>query len=76
LKNLEKSRKIYLQHFLIIVQTRKQRKIKMRNATITEIKHAENSLETSYEFGIEINLEQILAVEFNEGLSSDINNFN
>ncbi len=48
----------------------------MRNATITEIKHAENSLETSYEFGIEINLEQILAVEFNEGLSSDINNFN
>ena len=45
----------------------------MKNATITEIKYVENSLELLNEFGIEINLDSILIEEYKLGLSSDIN---
>lgn len=46
----------------------------MSAATVTEIKHVENSLEVLNEFGIEIDLESILSEEFKQGLSSDISN--
>ena len=46
----------------------------MKNATITEIKHLENSLEVLNKFGIEIDLEAILVTEFEQGLASDISN--
>jgi hypothetical protein len=45
----------------------------MNNATATLIK-VDNSLEVLAEFGIEINLESILAEEFELGLPSDISN--
>lgn len=46
----------------------------MTIATVTEIKHVENSLEVLNEFGIEIDLDGILVEEFEQGLSSDISN--
>ena len=46
----------------------------MKNATITEIKHFENSFKVLNEFGIEMNLDGILVEEFERGLSSDLNN--
>lgn len=46
----------------------------MKNVTITEIKHVENSLKILGEFGIEVNLEGILSDEFNKELPSDISN--
>ena len=44
----------------------------MMNATITEIKYVENSLELLNEFGIEIGLDSILVEEFEQGLKSDV----
>ena len=44
----------------------------MMNATITEIKYVENSLELLNEFEIAIDLGSILVEEFEQGLSSDI----
>ena len=44
------------------------------NTTITEIKPVETSLEVLVQFGIELDLEEILAEEFGKGLSSDISN--
>ena len=44
------------------------------NTTITEIKPVINTLEVLNEFGIELNLDIILAEEFKAELSSDINN--
>lgn len=46
----------------------------MNTATATQIKHMETSLETLNQFGIEIDLENILAVEFESELPSDISN--
>lgn len=48
----------------------------MKIATIisTRINHSENSFVSLYELGTEINLEEILAEEFQQGLPSDINN--
>ena len=43
-------------------------------ATITEIKHAQNSTELLNEFGTELDLDFILTEEFNSGLPCDINN--
>ncbi len=45
----------------------------MSVATV-EIKYVENSLEFVNEFGIELNLDNILAEEFEAGLASDITN--
>lgn len=45
----------------------------MNTATI-EIKHVENSLELLNQFAIELNLDSILAREFEAELASDINN--
>ena len=45
----------------------------MKNASMTEIKHVENSLEVLNEFGIEIDLEGILVEEYEQGLLSDFN---
>ena len=46
----------------------------MNIPTITTIKHLENSLEILNQFGIELDLDSILAEEFQqEGLLSDIN---
>jgi hypothetical protein len=45
----------------------------MNNATATLIK-LDNSLEVLNQFGIEIDLESILAEELELGLSSDISN--
>ena len=44
------------------------------NTATTEIKTVDNSLEVLSQFGIELNLDIILAEEFEAGLSSDINN--
>ncbi|MDJ0567831.1 MAG: hypothetical protein QNJ53_02180 [Pleurocapsa sp. MO_192.B19] len=46
----------------------------MKNVTITEIKHVENSLELLNEFETEIGLDDILKEEFEKELSSDISN--
>ena len=46
----------------------------MKNASMFEIKHVENSLEVLNEFGIEIDLEGILVEEFERGLPSDLGN--
>jgi hypothetical protein len=46
----------------------------MKNTTIIEIKHSENSLEVLNELGIEIDLEEILVTEFVRGLPGDISN--
>ena len=46
----------------------------MKNASMTEIKYVKKSLEVLNEFGIEINLDRILVEEFEQGLSSDLNN--
>ena len=45
----------------------------MNTATI-EIKHVENSLEILNQFATELNLDSILAQEFEAGLASDISN--
>ena len=45
----------------------------MKNATVIEIKHFENSLEVLNDFGIEISLDDVLVEEFKLGLSNDIN---
>ena len=45
----------------------------MKNATMTEIKHFENSFEVLNEFEIKISLDSILVKEFERGLLSDIN---
>lgn len=58
----------------LLFQIKKLRRTKMKNATITEIKHVENSLEVLNEFGVEIDLDRILVEEYKLGLSSDINN--
>ena len=42
--------------------------------TTTEIKHIDNSLEVLEEFAVEMDLDLILAQEFDSGLPSDINN--
>ena len=44
------------------------------NLTITEIKPVETSLEVLVQFGIELDLEEILVKELDKGLSSDISN--
>jgi hypothetical protein len=44
------------------------------NATTATLIKFDNSLEVLNQFGIEIDLESILAVEFELGLSSDISN--
>jgi hypothetical protein len=44
------------------------------NNTTTEIKPVVNTLETLVQFGIELDLDIILAEEFATGLSSDISN--
>jgi hypothetical protein len=44
------------------------------NNTITEIKPVATILETLVEFGIELDLDIILAEEFATGLPSDISN--
>ncbi|MDJ0573519.1 MAG: hypothetical protein QNJ53_31385 [Pleurocapsa sp. MO_192.B19] len=44
----------------------------MKNATMIEIKHVENSLEVLNDFGIEIGLDGILIEEFERGLPSDL----
>ncbi|MBE9044556.1 hypothetical protein IQ255_09080 [Pleurocapsales cyanobacterium LEGE 10410] len=44
----------------------------MKNATITEIKYVENSLEVLNEFVIEIDLDSILVEEYERGLTGDI----
>ncbi|MEM7757496.1 MAG: hypothetical protein AAF298_05125 [Cyanobacteria bacterium P01_A01_bin.40] len=44
------------------------------NTTITEIKPVDNSLEVLAQFGIELDLEEFLVEELEQGLSSDINN--
>jgi hypothetical protein len=41
--------------------------------TATEIKHVENSFEILNEFGIEIELEDVLFAEFKQKLTGDIN---
>ena len=46
----------------------------MKNATMTEIKHVENSFEVLNEFEIEISLDGILVKEFERGLLSDLGN--
>ena len=46
----------------------------MMNATITEIKYFENSLEVLNEFVIEVDLEKILVTEFERELPCDITN--
>ena len=46
----------------------------MTMSTDTQIKHVENSLEIVNQFGIEIDLESILAEEFEKGFPSDISN--
>ncbi|WP_319421749.1 hypothetical protein [Pleurocapsa sp. FMAR1] len=46
----------------------------MKTATATQIKHVENTLEVLNQFGIEIELDNILAKELERGLSSDISN--
>ncbi|ELS04802.1 hypothetical protein Xen7305DRAFT_00045380 [Xenococcus sp. PCC 7305] len=46
----------------------------MKIVITNQIKHIENSLETLNQFGIELDLESILAVEFEQGLPSDISN--
>ena len=45
----------------------------MKNTTITEIKHFENSFEVLNEFEIEISLDEILIEEFEQGLTNDLN---
>ena len=40
--------------------------------TATEIKHVENSFEELNEFGIDVNLDDILIEEFEQGLPIDI----
>ncbi|MEM7557073.1 MAG: hypothetical protein AAF378_23885 [Cyanobacteria bacterium P01_A01_bin.84] len=44
------------------------------NTTTTAIKLVETSLEVLNQFGIELNLETILAEEFEQGLANDISN--
>lgn len=44
------------------------------NTVTTEIKPVDHSLEILTQYGIELNLEEILAEEFEAGLSSDISN--
>lgn len=46
----------------------------MTTATVIEIKHFESSFAVLNEFGIEIDLQSILAEEFKQGLPSDISN--
>ena len=45
----------------------------MKNATMTEIKHFENSFEVLNEF--EIDLEHIFVEEFKQGLVNDLNSY-
>ena len=44
------------------------------NTTTTKIQTVETSLEVLNQFGIELDLEIILAEEFKTGIASDINN--
>ena len=46
----------------------------MTMATVTQIKYVENSLEILNQFGIEIDLDSILAEELEPGFASDISN--
>lgn len=46
----------------------------MNTATVTEIKLVDNSLEVLNQFGVELDLEEVLAEEFEQGLASDISN--
>lgn len=46
----------------------------MKNVTMTEIKHVDNSLEALNELGIKIDLDGILVNEFEQRLPNDINN--
>lgn len=48
--------------------------MKIATITSTRINYSENSFVFLHELGIEINLEEILAEEFDRGLPSDINN--
>lgn len=45
----------------------------MSVATV-EIKYLENSLEMLNQFGTELNLDNVLAEEFEAGIASDVNN--
>ncbi|MEM8677156.1 MAG: hypothetical protein AAGF83_25365 [Cyanobacteria bacterium P01_G01_bin.67] len=44
------------------------------NTTTTAIKSVDNSLEVLAQFGIELDLEEFLVEELEQGLSSDISN--
>ena len=52
-------------------ETRKNLRL---NTTTTAIKIVDNSLEILTQFGIELNLEDFLSEELDQGLSSDISN--
>lgn len=54
--------------------TKKLRRINMNTATATQIKQVENSLEVLNQFGIELDLEDILVEEFERGLANDLDN--
>ncbi|MEL7074946.1 MAG: hypothetical protein AAFY50_02330 [Cyanobacteria bacterium J06648_1] len=45
----------------------------MNNTTFAEIKTINTSLEVLSQFGIELNLEEVLAEELEKGLASDVN---
>ena len=44
----------------------------MKNATMTEIKHFDNSFEVLNEFWAEVGLDSILVEEFESGLTNDL----
>ena len=46
----------------------------MKNATITEVKHVENSFKVLNEFKVEIDLDSILVEEFEQGLPNNLDN--
>jgi len=45
----------------------------MNNTTVKEIKTIDSSLEVINQFGIELNLEEVLSEELETGLASDVN---
>ena len=46
----------------------------MTISTVSTINHLENNLKSLHQLGQEVNLEDILMYELNQGLPSDINN--
>ena len=47
----------------------------MKNATMTEIKHFDNSFEVLNEFWAEVDLDEIFVREFEQELPNDLNSF-